>query len=81
MRAFTCGNCGRLAPFESKVCLHCDAQHGFDWAERDSRGLLATRTRPADDDPTGLERFAVAEAAKRRLVFELGELGLPCTAG
>ena len=36
-----------------------------------------TRGRPADDDHAGLRGFAHAEAAKRRLVFELGELGLP----
>ena len=36
-----------------------------------------TRTRPADDDAEGLEHFRDAEAAKRWLLFELGELGLP----
>lgn len=36
-----------------------------------------TRTRPADGDQAGLRRLASAEAAKRRLLFELGELGLP----
>jgi hypothetical protein len=36
-----------------------------------------TRTRPQGDD--GRERFAKAEAAKRRLLFELLELGLPVT--
>jgi hypothetical protein len=36
-----------------------------------------TRTRPADDDAKGVERFRDAEAAKRWLLFELGELGLP----
>ena len=36
-----------------------------------------TRTRPADDDAEGIERFRDAEAAKRWLLFELGELGLP----
>lgn len=36
-----------------------------------------TRTRPRDDDHEGLEEFAKAEAAKRRLVFQLLELGLP----
>ena len=35
-----------------------------------------TRTRPADADPAGLAQLAEAEAAKRRLLFELGELGL-----
>ena len=36
-----------------------------------------TRTRPSDDDVVGLPEFAAAEAAKRRLVLELVELGLP----
>jgi hypothetical protein len=36
-----------------------------------------TRTRPADVDPVGISLLATAEAAKRRLVFQLGELGLP----
>ncbi|TXI41460.1 MAG: hypothetical protein E6Q56_03490 [Mycobacterium sp.] len=36
-----------------------------------------TRTRPADDDTTGLAAFADAEQAKRRLISELHELGLP----
>ena len=36
-----------------------------------------TRTRPADSDAEGLEAFREAEAAKRHLLFELGELGLP----
>jgi len=38
-----------------------------------------TRTRPADDDSTGLAAFAEAEQAKRRLITELYELGLPIT--
>jgi hypothetical protein len=36
-----------------------------------------TRKRPADSDSAGLEGFAEAEAAKRRLLFELLELKLP----
>ena len=36
-----------------------------------------TRTRPADTDAAGLARFEAAEAAKRRLIFELLEIGLP----
>ncbi|HEY6793366.1 MAG TPA: putative zinc-binding metallopeptidase [Kineosporiaceae bacterium] len=36
-----------------------------------------TRTRPADADTAGLVAFARAESAKRRLVFQLAELGLP----
>ena len=36
-----------------------------------------TRTRPADHDVAGLAAFSDAERAKRRLVVELHELGLP----
>jgi len=36
-----------------------------------------TRTRANDEDVEGRERFAKAEAAKRRLIFSLLELGLP----
>lgn len=34
-------------------------------------------TRPGDDDADGLGGFVIAEAAKRRLLFELAYLGLP----
>jgi hypothetical protein len=40
-------------------------------------GCRLTRTRPGDDDGAGLGGFLRAEEAKRRLLFELGELGLP----
>ena len=46
-------------------------------ARRLCRSCALTRTRPSDDDIVGLPEFAEAEAAKRRLVFELVELGLP----
>jgi len=36
-----------------------------------------TRTRPADGDRDGLAEFVAAENAKRRLIFQLAELGLP----
>ncbi len=41
------------------------------------RSCELTRTRPADGDALALERFAVAETAKRRLVLQTLELGLP----
>jgi hypothetical protein len=41
------------------------------------RSCELTRTRPHDEDATGLAEFAEAEAAKRRVVFQLLELGLP----
>ena len=48
----------------------------------DAPGLLCgscalTRTRPADADVDALAAFADAEAAKRRLVYQLDDLGLP----
>jgi len=39
-----------------------------------------TRTRPNDADPDGLAAFADAEAAKRQLLFQLLDLGLPVTS-
>ncbi len=36
-----------------------------------------TRTRPADDDTEGMAELLHGEMAKRRLVFQLAELGLP----
>jgi len=41
------------------------------------RSCVLTRTRPADSDTASLAAFASAEAAKRRLVFQLLDLGLP----
>ena len=52
--------CNWLAPEPGLLCPSC----------------ARTRTRPADGDAGGLEQFATAEAAKRRLLFELAELGL-----
>ncbi len=43
------------------------------------RSCSLTRTRPPDSDTEALAAFADAEAAKRRLVVELVELGLPIT--
>ena len=53
---------------------------GCNWLPGDGslcRSCALTRTRPRDDDPGGLSAFATAEAAKRRLVFQLLDLGLP----
>jgi len=41
------------------------------------RSCRLTRTRPSDADAEGLTAFASAETAKRRLVYQLLELGLP----
>ena len=38
---------------------------------------VLTRTRPADDDREGMAELIKGEMAKRRLVFQLAELGLP----
>lgn len=64
--ALLCANaqlasCNWLAPEAGALCESC----------------TLTRTRPNDRDADGLRGFARAEAAKRRLLFELNELGLP----
>ena len=41
---------------------------------------VLTRTRPADGDIEGINELVRGEMAKRRLVFQLAELGLPVTA-
>jgi hypothetical protein len=41
------------------------------------RSCRLTRVRPNDEDSEGLAAFAKAEAAKRRLLFQLFDLGLP----
>jgi len=53
--------CNWLAPSPGALCGAC----------------ALTRTRPSDDDAEGLEFFASAERAKRRLLLQLHELGLP----
>lgn len=53
--------CNWLAVRPGELCLSC----------------RLTRTRPADSDPEALAAFARTESAKRRLVAQLAELGLP----
>jgi hypothetical protein len=48
-----------------------------DAADTLCRSCRLTRTRPSDGDATGLAAFADTEAAKRRVVFQLLDLGLP----
>src|SRR5688500_17362719 len=56
----TIARCNWLAPAPGTLCASC----------------ARTRTRPADGDAQGLDALATAEGAKRRLLFELDELGL-----
>jgi hypothetical protein len=53
--------CNWLPETDGELCFSCSL----------------TRERPHDRDAEGLEALARAEGAKRRLLFELGELGLP----
>ena len=53
--------CTWLAPTSGGQCFSCDL----------------TRTGPNDGDAKGLSQFIVAERAKRQLISELDELGLP----
>jgi hypothetical protein len=67
---------------ERPICANLD-RCGCNWIADPASpvGLcfncMLTRTRPADGDLAGLGQYAVAESAKRRLVFELDDLGLP----
>lgn len=68
--SFRCANatlaaCNWVVPAAGELCASC----------------VLTRTRPSDDDPTGLDEFRDAEGAKRHLLFELGELGLGIDGG
>ena len=62
-------------------CLN--ASWGCNWmlpADGDDVWCLScrlTRGRPDESDPAAVVAWSAAEAAKRRLVFQLGELGLP----
>jgi hypothetical protein len=62
------------------ACANLDLA-GCNWLVPAPGGLCGccqlTRTRPADDEPRALIAFARAEAAKRRLVYQLVDLGLP----
>jgi hypothetical protein len=48
-----------------------------DEGEELCRSCRVTTVRPADDDPEGLRNFADAEAAKRRVLYQLLDIGLP----
>ncbi|MGN6606244.1 MAG: zinc-binding metallopeptidase family protein [Jatrophihabitans sp.] len=66
--AYPCANrelaaCNWLADAPGALCGCCEL----------------TRTRPSDDDHEGLAAFARTEFAKRRLVYQLDDLGLPTT--
>jgi hypothetical protein len=61
-------------------CVNADLA-GCNWLVENERELcvscVLTRTRPNDNDELGLGGLAAAEAAKRRLLFELNDLRLP----
>lgn len=90
----TCVRCGSaqgfrwpdrrlLAPVQSR-CANVELA-ACNWLPaRDGQlcfSCALTRTRPADSDVGALAAFARAEGAKRWLLVELGELGLPLPAG
>jgi hypothetical protein len=67
----------RLHPCANIVLAECNwlAPEGAAAGLCDSCAL--TRTRPADNELPALKSFARTEAAKRRLVYQLDDLGLP----
>ena len=68
---------GDLVPCANLDLAGCNWLVGVDDVGGLCRCCVLTRTRPEDDDPDGLSAFHDAEEAKRRLVFQLLELGLP----
>ena len=70
-----------FAPTDAPVRCANSGLAGCNWlvaAEGElCRSCALTRTRPADEDLAGLAAFRAAEAAKRHLLFELGDLVLP----
>ncbi|MBC8092240.1 MAG: putative zinc-binding metallopeptidase [Pseudonocardia sp.] len=87
----TCLNCGTALGYARRSrdlvelggLVRC-ANAGIaacNWLVAPGEGLcgscVLTRTRPADSDEPGMQAFVRAEAAKRRLVHQLDDLGLP----
>lgn len=70
-----------LVPIAGRV--RCANLHHAEcnWVAEDNGPLCSscalTRTRPADDDVAGMVSYAATEAAKRRLLYQLDDLGLP----
>ncbi len=70
-----------LRPCANSTLAECNWAVEEDEAGPLCRSCVLTRTRPPDTDPEGLSAFAKAETAKRRLLFELFDLGLPVEEG
>jgi hypothetical protein len=64
-------------PCANEVVAACNWLADEDAANGLCLSCRLTRTRPGDDDEDGLSAFVRAEAAKRRLVYQLLDLGLP----
>ena len=79
-----CREDGRMVAVQAprRICVNLNV-NGCNWlaAPTSVHGYCfscsLTRTRPADSDASGMANYYVAEFAKRRLVFELDQLGLP----
>lgn len=82
-RRFVSVRSGR-ATVEDVTWYTCsEREWGCNWLVRDDApsgrcfSCRLTRRRPAADDTIALEKLAKTEEAKRRLVMQLGDLGLP----
>jgi hypothetical protein len=61
----------------AEVTAGCNWLVAADGPDALCRSCRLTRTRPADADAEGMAALRAAEEAKRRLVFQIDELGLP----
>jgi hypothetical protein len=88
-----CLTCGSVVAYDPVRAAHVLLANAVPCANRDEigctwvaeggplcRACVLTRTRPASDDAVGMPQFALAETAKRRLVYQLLHLGLPLEA-
>ena len=71
---------GQLTRCAGAVTAGCNWVVATDDAGQLCRSCQLTRTRPPDGDDEAHQRFVEAESAKRRLVAQLIDLGLPITS-
>jgi hypothetical protein len=64
----------------NKVIANCNWLADATGGEGLCGSCWLTRTRPNDADEAGMAAFALTEAAKRRLIYQLDHLGLPTTS-
>jgi hypothetical protein len=82
-RVFVALRDGRTTGEDGTWFACSEREWGCNWLVRDDApagrciSCRLTRTRPEQDDTIALEKLAKVEEAKRRLLLQIGDLGLP----